>query len=360
MEDNLLLEAIERYKKGEMSPEEKIFFEELRKNNAEIDQLVVDHTYFLQQLEKTGERKAFKASLKDVETKLETEGVIAKKEKARVLYLWSRYKRIVAVAASIAIFFSILTATLVSVYTGDKKDSKITPLVKRTQQIEQKLQDIEQKVDKAATNKPTKPVFKASFTATGFLLDGSGYIVTNAHVINDARNLIVENRKGDQFYATSLYVNKNTDLAILKITDTSFKKFKNLPYSFSKTQSELGEQIFTLGYPREEIVYGEGYLSSKSGYSGDTTSYQVSISANPGNSGGPVFNNNGEVIGVISSKETNADGVVFAIKSKNIYNALEEIKKTSIKLPTNNSIRSLDRVHQIYKIEDCVFMVKGN
>jgi serine protease Do len=360
MEDNLLLEAIEKYKRGEMGPEEKIFFEELRKNNPEIDQLVVEHTLFLHQLEKTGERKAFKAALNEVEAKLENEGVIAKRGKAKIVYLWARYKRTISVAASIAIFFSILTASLISVYTDNRKDSKITPLVDRTKRIEKKLQDIEQKVDKAATDIPVKPVFKASFTATGFLLDGNGYIVTNAHVINDAKNLIVENRKGEQFYATSLYVNKNTDLAILKITDTSFRKFKNLPYSFSKTSTELGEQIFTLGYPREEIVYGEGYLSSKSGYSGDTTSYQVSISANPGNSGGPVFNKNGEVIGVISSKETNADGVVFAIKSKNIYNALDEIKKSSIKLPSNNSIKSMNRVQQIKKIEDCVFMVKGN
>jgi S1-C subfamily serine protease len=108
-------------------------------------------------------------------------------------------------------------------------------------------------------------------------------------------------------------------------------------------------------------VYGEGYLSAKSGFSGDTSSYQISISVNPGNSGGPIINKNGEVIGIISSKETNADGVVFAIKSKNIYDGLEEIKKDEvIKLPLTGTIKGLDRVQQIKKIEDCVFMVKGN
>ena len=88
------------------------------------------------------------------------------------------------------------------------------------------------------------------------------------------------------------------------------------------------------------MVYGEGYLSAKSGYYGDTTSYQISISANPGNSGGPVVNKNGEIIGVISSKETNADGVVFAIKTKNIYDVLKESGiDSSIKLPTSNSLK---------------------
>ena len=158
-------------------------------------------------------------------------------------------------------------------------------------------------------------------------------------------------------------MNPATDLAILKIADTSFKQLNDLPYTFPKSAAELAEPIFTLGYPREEVVYGEGYLSAKSGYYGDTTSYQISISANPGNSGGPVINKNGEVIGIISSKETNADGVVFAIKSQNIYDALKEVKKEkdiTIKTPGVNTLRGLDRVKQIKKIEDFVYKVKGN
>ena len=280
--------------------------------------------------------------------------------------MWSRYRRTIAVAASIAGLVSISTATIVSMYSEKKKVEAITPLVDQIHQINQiqnKLKQIEIKLNdvSVAANEPAKPKFEANFRATGFLVDGNGYIITNAHVVNNARNIIVENKKGDQFFAKAVYVNKITDLAILKISDTSFKKVTNLPYTFPKSSTELGEHIFTLGYPREEVVYGEGYLSAKSGYFGDTTSYQISISVNPGNSGGPVINKNGEIIGIISSKETNADGVVFAIKSKNIYNALKELKgDESIKLPTVNSLKGLDRVQQIQKLEDFVYMVKGN
>ena len=369
MKENLLLDAIERYRNGEMTEQEKVFFEELRKNNSDIDQMVAEHSFFLSELDRMSEIKSLKHNLDKVESKLLNEGFFSgrpEKTKSKVIYLWNRYRRTISVAAAIAGVVSLSTATVISKYTESKKVAVITPLVdNKLNQFENKLNQIEHKLNDAATSSSTtvKPKFEANFRATGFLVDGNGYLITNAHVVDKAKNLIVENIKGDQYYAKAIYTNDTTDLAILKITDTSFNKVTGLPYTFPQTSAELAEPIFTLGYPREEVVYGEGYLSAKSGYYGDTTSYQISISVNPGNSGGPVINKDGEVIGIISSRETNADGVVFAIKSANIYAALRQIRKAdniNIKLPTVNSLKGTNRVKQIKKLEDFVYKVKGN
>ena len=370
MDDILLLETAERYLKGEMNAREKAFFEDLRKSNPAIDQMVVEHSFLMNELDKHANIKKYKHALHEVENKLTEEGLISRsqlKGKAKVVFLWKKYKRSIAVAASIAGFMSITTAGLIIAYTKKVNESNKEDLMA----INIKVNDTKSKVDiiskeinsdKVRTTLP----FPSSpdFRATGFLIDGSGYLITNAHVVNRLKTVYVENNKGEYYKAVSIYADKNSDLAILKITDENYNAIPFLPYSIRKNNLDLAEQIFTLGFPRNEIVYGEGYLSAKSGNDGDSTAYQLTVSVNPGNSGGPVLNKNGEVIGVITSKDKNADGVVYAAKSINIFKLMEAVKNLkdahNIKLPYNSGLKGLDRTQQVKKMEEFVFMVVGN
>jgi serine protease Do len=366
MDDILLLDAAERYMKGEMSAQELSFFEELRKNNPDIDQLVVEHTFFLNELDRHAQTRAFKHSLYEVETKLTEEGILSKaplKGKAKLVHLWKRYKRTAAVAASIAGLISVGSAGMMIFYNQSKENDSYRVLVNDLKNTKIEVDKIKQQNGTATSIKPQP---KVNFMATGFLIDGNGYIITNAHVITPMKNNIyVENKKGEYYRAVAVSTDLQADLAILKIADTAFSFAGNLPYSIKRNNSDLGEQIFTLGFPRREIVYGAGYLSAKSGQEGDSTAYQLTIPANPGNSGGPVINSNGEIIGVITGRNTNADGVTYATKSKNIVRMIEELKKTDkqyqdVSTPAGNGLKGMDRVRQIKKLEDCIFMVVGN
>jgi len=372
MNDIMILDAVERYIRGEMNPDERLYFENLRKTNTEIDQLVVEHTLFLQQMNQFGEWQKFKSGLNEVHTDLAEQGKINSdrlRGKAKVVYLWKRYRRVAAIAASIAGITAITLSTLVwsispkpSKAEYESLTRKVNAQEKATDNIRKDLNNVKSDVEKKAD----APAFVPKTAATGFLINGRGFMITNAHVVKNSKNIRVFNTKGDQFNAFVIRLDPARDVAIIKIDDPQFKPVASLPYGISKTTSDIAEPVYTLGFPREEVVYvyGEGYMSANSGFKGDTLSCQISVPANPGNSGGPVFNRNGEVIGILSARETDAQGAAFAIQSKYIYKAIDELKRNqyyeSLKISPKSSIANLDKVQQVKKIQDYIFMVKGD
>ena len=368
MDDFKILDAVERYIRGEMTPDERLYFEQLRKTNAEVDLLVVEHTLLLQQMNRFSEWKKFKHTLQEVHIDLAGQGKIRSNKlrpKAKVVYLWKKYRRVTAIAASIAGITTLSILALVNSLTPRIKDPKYQELVRDVKVLKDTQKALDNKI-KIVDKKTEEPIISTPvrYNGTGFLIDTKGLMITNAHVVKNSKNIFVQNNKGDQFKAFVVRLDVPRDVAIIKIDDDRFKSFASLPYSIRKTTSDIAEPVFTLGYPRDEIVYGEGYLSASTGFNGDTLSCQISIPANPGNSGGPIFNHNGEVIGILSAKETETEGAVFAVQSKYIYQVLEELKKSSlyknVKVPSKSALNGLDNRQQVKKIQDFVFIVKGD
>ncbi|MBC8032811.1 MAG: trypsin-like peptidase domain-containing protein [Chitinophagaceae bacterium] len=360
----MMLDAVERYIKGEMLPDERVYFEQLRKDNSEVDQLVVEHTIFLNEMNKFGERKSFKAMLHEVHGNLFEAGAIAEPETGRVVGFIRKYRRVISVAAFIAGITAIAISGLFTYFTPQRNNPEIRQLSQQLMEVKQSQKQTINEINRLKTTTSNGPALPGKLGGTGFMIDPKGYLVTSAHIVNTADSVYVENNKGDYFKATRVYVNNNTDVAILKIEDPRFQSFRYLPYNIRRNPAELGEKIFTLGFPRSEIVYNEGYLSAKTGYNGDTLACQLAISANPGNSGGPIFNNAGEVVGILSGKQTTAEGVVFSSKSVNIYNAIDELKKEKeneeVRLtPVISKVKGLDRVQQVKKLESCIYIVKS-
>jgi S1-C subfamily serine protease len=361
MEPVQILDAVERYLRGEMSPEELAFFKQLRDSSPEVDQLVVEHILFLQQMQELSDRRFFKTQLSEVHHQLEQQGDIQPiaAPQSRVIDMFRKYKKVLAAAAAIAGVIALATSGLVAYFTPKGSVSEIAQLKKEINAVKISQKQTQNEIKGIKNTTVAAPIRKGKFGGTGFLIDPKGYLVTSAHVIAQADSVYVVNAEGDYFKAEVLAANDQTDIAILKIDDRRFEPMKALPYGFKKSGADLGEPIFTLGFPRTDIVYNEGYLSAKTGYNGDTIAYQIAISANPGNSGGPIFNNQGEVIGVLSGKQTTAEGVVFSSRSINIYRAIQDLKaeNNSIKLNTGSQVKNLSRVQKIKKMESCIFNV---
>ena len=375
IEDIKILEAVERYISGQMSPDERVYFEQLRKSNSEVDQMVVEHTFFLQQMNRFDEVKKFKTILNDTHIHLGEKGLIKAprlKGKARVVYLFNRYKRVSAIAASIAGITALTISALVWSLSPAKQVNKNDLEILRRElhnevntkfnKVKEQNDDLRQKIDDVKDQTSVDTPIEYTSGGTGFLLDGKGYLVTNAHVIRGARHIAVQSGNGKDLLAKVIYSDDDKDIAILKITDKNYKPLSSIPYSIRRGSGDLAESIFTLGYPRNDIVYGNGYIAAKTGYNGDTLSCQITIPANKGNSGSPVLNRNGEVIGILSKKENTVEGAAFALRSKYIFEAIYELQKDSsyknIKLPVTSSLKGKDRTQQVNAISNYVFMVK--
>lgn len=366
MEEFSLLEAVERYFNGEMTAQEKVYFEDLRNTTPEIDQKVVEYHLFLKQLKQYGDHQQFRNQLHDIHHQLLDNGAISQSEpksRAKVIQFWNKYRRTITVAASIAGITALTISGMTSYFSPKTSNTEIEVLkrniddIKKTQNVQGEwINAINNAIPKAPKDQ------KQGSVGTSFLIDTKGYLVTNSHVVNNAATLVVVNNN-KEYYAKNVYNDPANDIAILKIDDRDFEPRQLLPYSIRKSSADLGEEIFTLGYPRNEIVYGKGYLSAQSGFNNDTLSVQISVDANPGNSGGPVLDKNGDIIGILNSHEVNANGVVFANKALNILKAVTKLKEDttyrSIKLPASNSLKGKERIQQIKQIKDCVFMVKG-
>ena len=365
MEDIQLLELVEQYVEGTLQGEELENFERLRHADPRTARFISEHISFLQNLVSYSDSTQLQNTLNEVHDELLAVGNIKPlAPKTKVIDLWRRYRRVVAVAALIGGITALSISAMFVYLTPKANKSAVEQLSRKLNKLQQDQNMLTSQInsDRPPAHKiPTDVNVQSG--GTSFLIDAKGYLVTNAHVIGENANVVVVNTKGQEFKATIVRIDPSTDLAILKIDDPDFKPSTVLPYGFKKSGADLGEEIFTLGFPRDEIVYGEGYMSAKTGFNGDTLACQIAVAANPGNSGGPVINKNGEVIGILSTRQVKAEGVVFAVKTKNIFKALDEVKQSdtafqNIKLNPASSLRGMDRTQQIKKIEDCVFMVK--
>ena len=154
---------------------------------------------------------------------------------------------------------------------------------------------------------------------SGFIIDASGIIMTNSHVVNNAEEVIVTLHDGRKFTATDVKTDPQTDVAIVRIENSPDLH----PISFGDSDAmQVGDWVLAVGSPfRMDSTVTHGIISGKGrglGIAERESFLQTDAAINPGNSGGPLLNLNGEVIGIntaISTRSGSSSGVGFTIPS---------------------------------------------
>jgi S1-C subfamily serine protease/antitoxin component YwqK of YwqJK toxin-antitoxin module len=211
--------------------------------------------------------------------------------------------------------------------------------------------------------------FNWNGSGTGFYVNNEGFIATNYHVIQDASEIWVlckQNGMKKKFKATVFQTDKTNDLAVIKITDSNFVPLPILPYQLASETIAVGNEVFSLGYPLADVMgetvkFTDGKISSLTGINEDVTKYQVTAPIQNGNSGGPLFDDIGNVVGIIESrlnKEKYAsENVNYAIKSGLLKNIIDLVP-VAIQKGKRIKTTSLSQVDKIKVFSDYVVMIQ--
>ena len=169
---------------------------------------------------------------------------------------------------------------------------------------------------------------------TGFIISADGYVITNYHVIDGASQVTVRTHKGTTLEATVVGTEATNDIALLKING------ENLPHVTigSSDKAAVGDQVEAIGNPLGELTASltVGYISAKDRIV-DTDGtvinmLQTDAAINSGNSGGPLFNMNGEVVGITTAKYSGSsnsgatiEGLGFAIPMDDVTDIISDL-----------------------------------
>ncbi len=362
-----LWDKIERYVEGKMKTEEYLAFEKEIASNSELAQQIADYQALRTSLDLLKERRQLRAKL----DRFHAEIAPVEQQAALKVYknkdTWrtytSKYLPTIAVAASVALI-TVLSTLFTLGYLKSMERSQQSNLKLLRRELDQIKRDIKSTKDTLNRAIPRAMAASQRFEGTCFAISEKGYLITSYHLVAKADSVFIESttQPGLRYKVELAFGDERTDLAVLKVADSTFHEFGRIPYTLKKGTVDLGEEIFTLAYPKNDIVYGEGSISARTGFEGDSVAYQISIPVNPGNSGGPVFDTNGNLIGVVSGKLSGAEGVAFALKSSVIWRTLKDSVPNKLDkmfdLPKQSKLAGQKRTVQLKKIQDYVFQVK--
>ena len=212
-------------------------------------------------------------------------------------------------------------------------------------------------------------------TGSGFIISSPMHIVTNYHVVEGAGKIKVMFLNGEIIEAKVVVKDVQNDVAILKLSKKSTLSREVLRLG-NLSEVKLSTRIFTVGFPMSQVLgtkpkYSEGIISSTAGAQDDPRYFQISVPIQPGNSGGPLFNMKGEIVGITTASMSTEEAmesmgampqnVNFAIKSTLIKNSMESIPNIILNPDQQNPITSfMSKVKGDIDLEEFLQKIRGN
>ena len=218
---------------------------------------------------------------------------------------------------------------------------------------------------------------KLKASGSGFLLTTNGLVVTNYHVVEDASRIeVVFPEKNITKSASVRIKDTKNDIAILEIKDFTFSDISSqqIPFSFADANSvKVGQEVFTLGFPLGDIMgtkprLSTGRINSLFGIQDDPRLFQISNPLQPGNSGGPLFNSKGDLVGIVVSSLNakyfyeNAgiipQNVNFAVKASYLQSIISVIPEGDEAIKRKNSFKSDSMENLIEQLNPFIVQVR--
>lgn len=175
-------------------------------------------------------------------------------------------------------------------------------------------------------------IYSGNSLGSGFAL-GENCVITNAHVIGDTRDITVQTYGGDEYRASVIGMNEEEDIAVLAVEDGDFPYLEIADLDEMKT----GDDIYAIGAPKGmAYTLTKGGISAKERKIGNQTYIQLDAPINEGNSGGPLLNDDGQVLGVNTLKMNDSEGIGLAIPITRVCDYLEDL---DIDLDKNGNVK---------------------
>jgi S1-C subfamily serine protease len=166
----------------------------------------------------------------------------------------------------------------------------------------------------------------------------SRYVVTNSHVVSEGSKVTLVSSQGEEIPASAVLRDEANDIIILEVKNPHV-----LPPALplAKSQAKLGASVFTIGFPRVDFMgrapkLSSGVISGESGLGDDPGSFQTTVPIQPGNSGGPLVNMKGEVVGVVKSMlgiRDTADGSLYMLQTTSCALKIKCVQELAYQLP---------------------------